>query len=269
MTGAVNKMKTEENVKFCRFWVDGHNYSGRIRGASVDIVEGDPFTKMDDIRISFPIDRVKFLAPFTPKKIWAVGLNYREHLTEFKDMSFEAPAEPVIFTKTMNSLCGPSDFIRIPSWAGRIDYEGELAVVIGEGGKNIAVEDALDHVLGYSIMNDVTARDLQKSDNQWTRAKSFDTFAPFGPVLLLAKEMPADTGIRTRLNGKVVQEAVLEQMIFSVAQIISHISRFATLEQGDVIATGTPKGVGAIKPGDVVEVEIDGIGVLRNVCGIE
>ena len=261
-------MKQDENVKFCRFWVDGHNYAGKIRDNSVDIVEGDPFAGMSDVRISFPVDRVKFLAPFTPKKIWAVGLNYKDHLDEFRDMSFEAPAEPVIFTKTMNALCGPSDFIRIPSWAGRIDYEGELAVVIGRKGKNIPVEEALDYVLGYSIMNDVTARELQKSDNQWTRAKSFDTFAPFGPVLLVTKEMPAEAKIQTRLNGKVVQEAVLGQMIFSAAQIIAHISRFATLEAGDVIATGTPRGVGALKPGDVVEIEIDGIGTLRNICGI-
>ena len=260
-------MKKDETVKFCRFWVDGHNYCGKLRGNSVDIVEGDPFTTMNDVRISFPVERVKFLAPFTPKKIWAVGLNYREHLDEFKDMSFEAPSEPVIFMKAQNSLCGPSDFIRIPKWAGRIDYEGELAVVIGKKGKNIAAQDALDYVLGYSIMNDVTARDLQKADGQWTRAKSFDTFAPFGPILLLQKEMPSETKIQTRLNGKVVQDAVLGQMIFSVAQIISHISHFATLDEGDVIATGTPKGVGELKPGDVVEIEIEGIGTLRNICG--
>ncbi len=261
-------MKPVAPVKFCRFWVDGHNYSGKIRDNSVDIVEGDPFSSMNNVRISFPVDRVKFLAPFTPKTIWAVGLNYRDHLDEFKDMSFEVPAEPVIFTKTRNALCGPSDFIRIPSWAGRIDYEGELAVVISKKGRNISEDDALDYVLGYSIMNDVTARDLQKSDNQYIRAKSFDSFAPFGPVLLLTKEMPQNTRIQTRLNGKVVQEAVLAQMIFSVARIISHISRFATLEPGDVITTGTPKGVGALKPGDVVEIEIDGIGVLRNICGV-
>jgi len=256
--------KEESPMRFCRFWSDGHNYSGKIRDNSVDIVEGDPFTRMNNIRISFPLERIKFLAPFTPTKIWAVGLNYKDHINE---LSFEAPKEPVIFMKALSSLCNPSDFIRIPSWAGRIDYEGELAVVIGKRGKNISEEEALDYVLGYSIMNDVTARELQQKDGQWTRAKSFDSFAPFGPVLLLQKEMPPETRLQTRLNGKVVQEATLAQMIFSVAQIISYISRFATLEVGDVIATGTPKGVGAIKPGDVVEIEIDGIGVLRNVCG--
>lgn len=256
--------KDETPIRFCRFFVDGHNYAGKIRDNSVDIVEGDPFTKMNNIRISFPLERVKFLSPFTPTKIWAVGLNYRDHINE---LSFKAPEEPVIFMKALNSLCSPSDFIRIPSWAGRVDYEGELAVVIGKRGKNISETDALDYVLGYSIMNDVTARDLQQKDGQWTRAKSFDTFAPFGPVLLLQREMSPETKIQTRLNGKIVQEATLSQMIFNVAQIISYISNFATLEVGDVIATGTPQGVGPIKPGDIVEIEIDGIGVLRNLCG--
>lgn len=150
--------------------------------------------------------------------------------------------------------------------AGRIDYEGELAVVIGKAGHNISEEDAFSHVLGYSIMNDVTARELQKSDGQWTRAKSFDTFAPFGPSVLIADEMPQEAVIRTTLNGKTVQEASFSQMIFPLPKLISHISRFATLEPGDVIASGTPQGVGPMKVGDLVEVSIDGIGSLRNIC---
>ena len=168
--------------------------------------------------------------------------------------------------KSVSAIIGANDFIRIPEWAGRIDYEGELAVVIGKAGHNISEEDAFSHVLGYSIMNDVTARELQKSDGQWTRAKSFDTFAPFGPSVLIADEMPQEAVIRTTLNGKTVQEASFSQMIFPLPKLISHISRFATLEPGDVIASGTPQGVGPMKVGDLVEVSIDGIGSLRNIC---
>lgn len=255
--------KKEKPVLFCRFLVDGRTYSGQIRSNSVDIVEGDPFTTISPIRLSYPIDRVKFLPPFMPKKIWCVGRNYRDHV---KEMGNDVPEEPTIFMKPVTSVIGSNDFIRIPSWAGRIDYEGELAIIIGKSGRNISEADACEHVLGYSIMNDVTARDLQNKDGQWTRAKGFDTFAPFGPVMIVQKEMPADAVIRTALNGKVVQESSFAHMIFSVPKIISFISRFATIETGDVIATGTPAGIGPMKVGDLVEVEIDSIGKLRNIC---
>lgn len=255
--------KKEQHVRFCRFWVDGHTYSGSIRDTSVDIVEGDPFEGFSPIRISYPIERVKFLVPFVPGKIWAIGRNYAEHAAELGN---DLPKEPLVFMKSVSALNGPSDFIRIPDWAGAIHYEGELAVAIGKGGKNIPEEEALEHVLGYSIINDVTARDMQKADGQWTRAKSFDTFAPFGPALLMVKEMPPETRIHTMVNGRTVQDGALSDMIFKVPRLIAHISRFATLAPGDIIATGTPKGVGPIKAGDVVEVEIDGIGRLRNIC---
>ncbi len=255
--------KKKPVVRYCRFWVDGRTYSGQIRENSVDIVEGDLFTHLSPIRLSYPIDRVKFLPPFMPKKIWCIGRNYLGHI---KELNNEVPKEPLIFMKSVSSIIGANDFIRIPSWAGRIDYEGELAVIIGKAGHNISEEEALDHVIGYSIMNDVTAREMQKADGQWTRAKSFDTFAPFGPAVLMVNEMAQDTSIRTLLNGKVVQEATLSQMIFPVRRLISHISRFATLEPGDVISTGTPEGIGAIKVGDLIEVDIDGIGKLHNVC---
>ncbi|MDL2298138.1 fumarylacetoacetate hydrolase family protein [Synergistaceae bacterium OttesenSCG-928-D05] len=255
--------KKEKPVLYCRFSVDGRAFSGQIRDQSVDIVEGDPFTGMSPIRLSYPIDRVKFLPPFAPKKIWCVGRNYLNHV---KELNNDVPKEPLIFTKPTTAIIGSGDFIRIPSWAGRIDYEGELAVVIGKNGRNIPEERAFEHVKGYSIMNDVTARDLQKNDGQWTRAKGFDTFAPFGPALLLTQEIPLDASIRTIHNGKIVQESTFDMMIFSIPRIISHISRFATLEEGDVIATGTPGGIGPMKVGDLIEVEIEGIGKLRNIC---
>ena len=258
-------MKKENPALYCRFMVDGRAYSGQIRGASVDIVEGDPFAGItSQIRLSYPVERVKFLPPFAPKKIWCVGRNYVGHV---KELDHDIPEEPLIFLKATSAITGANDFIRIPEWAGPIHYEGELAVVIGKGGKNIPEENVCEHILGYTIMNDVTARALQNKDGQWTRAKSFDTFAPLGPAVLLTKELPLSTRVVTRLNGRVVQDGAIVQMIFPIPRLISHISRFATLQEGDVISTGTPQGVGEIKPGDLVEVEIEPIGKLRNICG--
>lgn len=257
--------KKESPVLYCRFMMDGRTYSGQIRGNSVDIVEGDPFSGIiSQIRLSYPVDRIKFLPPFAPKKLWCIGRNYVGHV---KELSHDVPEEPLVFLKSTSSVIGSGDFIRIPAWAGTIHYEGELAVVIGKGGKNIKEEDAYSHVLGYTIMNDVTARSLQNKDGQWTRSKSFDTFGPMGPAILVTDHLPPETRVVTKLNGKIVQDGAISQMIFPIPRLISHISRFATLEEGDVISTGTPQGVGELKPGDLVEVEIDPIGRLRNVCG--
>ncbi|MDO5114633.1 MAG: fumarylacetoacetate hydrolase family protein [Synergistaceae bacterium] len=258
-------VRKETPVQYCRFMVDGRSYSGQIRGSSVDIVEGDPFTGItSQIRLSYPVDRVKFLPPLTPKKLWCIGRNYVGHV---KELEHDIPEEPMVFLKSTSAIIGAGEFIRIPAWAGVIHYEGELAVVIGKGGKNISEEEAYDHILGYTIMNDVTARALQNKDGQWMRSKSFDSFAPIGPAILVTKQLPPETRVTTRLNGKVVQDAAIEQMIFPIPRLISHISRFATLEEGDVISTGTPQGVGEIKAGDLIEVEVTQIGVLKNICG--
>lgn len=256
-------MRKEPPVRFCRFWVDGRTYSGRIRGNSVDIMEGDPFAGLSPIRLSFPVDRVRFLPPVMPKQLWCVGRNYLGHV---KELEHEVPKEPLIFLKAATSVIGSGDFIRIPDWAGIIHYEGELAVVIGKSGRNIPEEEAYEHVAGYTIMNDVTAREMQSADGQWTRSKSFDTFGPMGPCLLMVNEMPQDTVVHTSVNNRTVQESPISKMIFPIPRLISHISRFATLEQGDVISTGTPEGVGQLRVGDLVEVEINGIGKLRNIC---
>lgn len=247
--------------KYCRFTADGRTYSGMIRDNMVDIVDGDPLSTIRETRMSFPLDRVKLITPLVPGKIWCVGRNYAGHVRE---LDHEMPDEPIVFLKPLTTLVGPEDVVRIPEWAGRVDYEGELAVVIGRRCRKVREEEALAFVLGYSCFNDVTARDLQNRDGQWTRAKSFDTFGPFGPWILMEREMPADAGITTRLNGNVVQREAFSNMIFPVARVIAHISRFSTLEPGDVIATGTPEGVGRVKPEDRVEVEIDGIGTLGN-----
>ncbi|MDR1620774.1 MAG: fumarylacetoacetate hydrolase family protein [Synergistaceae bacterium] len=204
---------------------------------------------------------LKFGTPIDPVKIWCIGLNYLAHA---KESNMEVPDEPCVFMKPQTCLAAHGEPVKIPSWTGRVDYEGELAVVIGKACKNVDESKALDYVLGYSCFNDVSARVLQKKDGQWIRAKGFDTFGPFGPTLLLTKELPGSSVLTTRLNGAIVQKSHFGDMIFSVGAVISHLSRFATLEAGDVIATGTPSGVGPVKPGDSVEISIDGVGTLKN-----
>ncbi len=203
----------------------------------------------------------KLFSPSIPMTTWCVGLNYREHAHE---TGLAVPEEPCIFMKPNGCTAAHGETIEFPSWAGRVDYEGELAIVIGKHCKNVSEERALDYVLGYTCLNDVTARELQIKDGQWTRAKSFDKFAPMGPSILVTRRMPPEARLTTRLNGKVVQTTLFSDMIFDIPRIISHISRFATLSAGDVIATGTPSGIGQVHDGDEVEVEIDGIGILKN-----
>jgi 2,4-diketo-3-deoxy-L-fuconate hydrolase len=205
-----------------------------------------------------------------PGKVIAVGLNYRDHVAE---SSVPEPAAPVLFTKWTTSLIGSGAPIVIPVGIDEVDFEAELAVVIGRTAQRVGVDDALDFVAGYTCMNDVSARKAQRLDGQWSRAKSFDTFGPIGPRLVPAKEIsdPQTLGIRARVNGELLQDSSTKHMIFSVAQLIAYISANITLDPGDVITTGTPDGVGAFRDvpiflghGDVVEIEIDGIGTLVN-----
>ena len=244
--------------RIVRFGRDGWVMVGRMTGdALVELLDdrGVPTGRMESL------EGMRCLPPCEPRAIWCVGVNYLNHARE---MESAPPPEPCIFLKALTALSEHEAPVRFPAWAGRIDYEGELAVVIGHDCKNVPEADALDVVMGYACFNDVTARELQSADGQWTRGQGCDGFAPLGPCLLLRREMPAEAVLRTRLNGRVVQEAHLGEMIFGVPRIIAHISRFATLHAGDVIATGTPSGVGPVRDGDVVEVEIEGIGVLRN-----
>ena len=222
----------------------------------------------------------------SPQKIIAVGLNYRAHVAESPSVlaaagknpgepRFAEPAEPVLFAKTPNVLIGPGESIPIPASflaryafpKPRTDYEAELAVIIGRRCKDVRAEEALSYVLGYSCFNDVSQRDIQNGDRSgWFRGKSFDGFGPIGPAIAPAALIPDPRRltIRCRLNGRVVQESSAAEMIFGVAELIAFISANFTLEPGDIIATGTPSGVGPLSPGDLVEVEIDGIGVLAN-----
>ncbi|HEX4999667.1 MAG TPA: fumarylacetoacetate hydrolase family protein [Terriglobia bacterium] len=210
-------------------------------------------------------------APIThPQKLIGIGLNYRDHSEE---VQLKLPKEPLLFGMYASAIIGPGDAIEIPSMSRQVDYEAELAVVIGARTRRVRVEEALDYVAGYTIVNDVSARDLQFQDKQWLRAKSFDTFAPMGPCLSTVSALGAadNLDIELRLNGKTMQKSTTANMIFNAPALVSHISHVMTLLPGDVIATGTPSGVGFVRkppvflqPGDLVEIEIEGIGILRN-----
>ena len=207
------------------------------------------------------IEIIKLLAPALPGKIIAVGLNYRDHALE---MGLELPAEPIIFMKPSTSVIGPGDEIIYPAQSNRVDYEAELAVVISKQCRNVRVHDAGDVVLGYTCLNDVTARDLQVKDSQWTRAKSFDTFAPLGPWIVTDIDNPNNLAITSRLNGEIKQSSNTNNLIFNVFGLIEFISSVMTLEKWDIIATGTPAGIGPMVRGDEVEIAIEGIGALIN-----
>lgn len=209
----------------------------------------------------WPLAQVQFLPPVAPSKIVCVGRNYREHA---KELGNEAPIEPLIFLKPPSAIIAPEEPIVLPQLSERVDYEGELAVVIGRRCRNLRpADDAFSYVAGYTCLNDVTARDLQKRDGQWTRGKGFDTFCPFGPVLETGLDLSA-AKLETFVNGISKQSACTSEMIFPVDVIIRFVAQVMTLEPGDVIATGTPAGVGPLTRGDVVEVSVSGIGTLRN-----
>jgi 2-keto-4-pentenoate hydratase/2-oxohepta-3-ene-1,7-dioic acid hydratase in catechol pathway len=209
----------------------------------------------------------RLLPPCSPTKIVCVGRNYAEHA---KEMGADVPAEPTIFLKPPSSLIASGDAIVYPRLTQRLDYEGELGVVMGRRAHKVKSADASAYILGYTPVNDVTARDLQRKDGQWTRGKGFDTFCPVGPYIVPRDEVNLNgLRVRTLVDGEVKQDAALAEMIFSVNDIIAHVSAFMTLEPGDLIATGTPSGVGPIHPGSQVHVEIEGIAVLKNTVILE
>lgn len=195
-----------------------------------------------------------------PTKIICVGLNYIDHA---KELNMEIPKEPIIFLKPTSAIIYNNDTIVRPKISKRVDYEVELAIVIGKECKNVKKEDAMEHIKGYTILNDVTARDLQEKDGQWTRAKSFDTFCPIGPKIVSDLD-PHDLDIQLRLNGEVKQKSNTKNMIFKVDELVEFVSSIMTLYPGDIISTGTPPGVGQLEKGDIVEAGIEGIGILKN-----
>lgn len=224
-------------------------------------MKGDPFSGMEKTERVYAPEEIRLLAPVQPSKILAVGKNYAAHAREFDG---EPPASPIIFMKPSTCVIGPEETIVRPRISQRVDYEGELALVVGKLARNVKPEDYAQYVLGYTILNDVTARDLQRQDGQWTRGKGFDTFAPIGPVITDEVD-PSNLRITTRLNGKTVQDSNTSRFLFSLGEIFAFVTRFTTLLPGDVVTTGTPEGVGGMADGDVVEVCIEGIGTLRNV----
>jgi len=212
-----------------------------------------------------PVQTIRLMAPCQPSKIVAVGKSYQDHIRE---LDGQVPENPIIFIKPSTCVNDPEAPIVLPppSLSQRVDYEGELALVIGRKAKNVGVAEALDYVCGYTCLNDITARDIQNKDVQWTRAKGFDGFAPIGP-LLTDEVDPDHLMLRTRLNGKIVQESSTSQMIWPVRELIAFTSSVMTLLPGDVITTGTPSGIGPLAEGDLIEISIEGIGNLRNwVC---
>lgn len=208
------------------------------------------------------LEDVKLLPPVSPSKIVAVGVNYKAHAEE---MNKGLPEDPLLFLKPSTAVIGPNDTILLPKMSKRIDYEAELAIVIKEKAKNVKEDEAKQYILGYTCGNDVTARDLQKKDGQWTRAKSFDTFAPIGPWIVPQEFIdPTNLNIKAIKNGKVVQNSCTSDLIFNPYTIVSYISNIMTLLPGDVIFTGTPSGIGQLQPNDIIEVEIENVGTLKN-----
>lgn len=230
----------------------------------IEGLKGDPlFQGVEPSGEVFKLDEVRLLSPVIPRsKIVAVAKNYRDHAAE---MGGEVPDHPNIFFKPNTAVIGPDDPIVLPEWTREVHYEAELAVVIRTLCKNVSAENALDYVFGYTVANDVSARDAQRIDGQWARAKGFDTSAPLGPWIMVDPQLDIDDlNIETRVNGKVVQQGNTCDMVFDVSYLIEYISSVMTLLPGDVIMTGTPAGVGPIEAGDRVECEIEGIGSLAN-----
>ena len=234
----------------------GRTYDGILSNGTVQVLENNKY--IDEL----PLSSVKLLAPVLYSKAVCIGLNYRDHAEEF---GLPIPETPIVFMKPSTSVAGPEDNVIYPEICHRLDYEAELAVVISKPCRNVSEEDALDYVLGYTIANDITARDLQPKNGQWTIAKSFDTFLPLGPYV--SDEVSPDGSglfITSRVNGKTMQKSNTSNLIFSVPYLIKYISACMTLLPGDVISTGTPGGISGMQRGDTVEIEIEGLGVLRN-----
>lgn len=247
-------------MKIARISYLGRAFYAVVQGQRAILSEGDPFSGLRPTGKGLPLEGVRLLPPVEPSKVIGVGLNYRDHA---KEVGLQPPEEPVLFLKPPTAVIGPGDPIVLPPCSERVDYEGELAIVVGKKAKDVTPEEAPSYILGYTCFNDVTARDIQRREGQWTRAKGFDTFAPLGPWIVTDLD-PRGLKIETYLNGEVRQSSNTSHLIFDPFELLAFCSRVMTLLPGDVIATGTPSGIGPIKPGDVVEVRIEGIGSLRN-----
>ncbi len=248
-------------MKFARFLTKEKTvHVGWVNEDRVGLVEGDIFGEYRRLESSLPLKSVTLLPPVEPGKIICLGRNYVEHA---KEQGAEVPESPMMFLKAQTAVIANRDNIILPVQSQQVEHEAELVVVVGKKGRWISVEQAMDHVFGFTIGNDVTARDLQQKDGQWTRSKSFDTFCPVGPWIETEID-PSDMLITCRVNSELRQMASTREMVFTVPQIVAYISTVMTLLPGDLIFTGTPAGIGPLVNGDEVEIEIEGIGILRN-----
>lgn len=246
-------------MRVVRIMHEGDCRYGLADDTTITLISDEPFAAWEPEGI-LPLAAAHLLSPVIPTKVVCVGLNYKSHISE---MGHETPVEPVIFVKPSTSVIGPGQPIAIPDGVGRVDYEGELGVVIGRRTHRASREQAAQNVLGLVCGNDVTARDLQRIDGQWTRAKGFDGFCPLGPWVATGLD-PSDLEVQTFVNGEIRQSARTSDMLFDPYSLVSFVSNVMTLVPGDVVLTGTPGGIGPIVDGDVVEVRIEGVGTLRN-----
>lgn len=250
-------------MRWARYRQAGRTFHGVVDGDVVREGVGDPFGGWRENGHHLALAEVELLAPVAPSKIVAVGLNYRDHAAEMKK---PLPTEPLLFLKPPSAVIGPGGTIVCPPESAATEFEGELAIVIGRRCRQVAASAAGEYVLGYTGMIDVTARDIQRREVQYTRAKGFDTFAPLGPWIETDAD-PTRLAIETRVNGAVRQSSRTDQLVFAPAELVSFVSRWVTLLPGDVISTGTPAGVGRLSPGDVIELAIERIGTLRCLVG--
>jgi 2-keto-4-pentenoate hydratase/2-oxohepta-3-ene-1,7-dioic acid hydratase in catechol pathway len=248
-------------MRFVRYQLEHTAPSyGWVYENKIGPIEGDPFGEYRRLEAEIPLESVRLLPPAVPSKIICLGRNYEEHARE---QNADVPQVPLIFMKPSSALIGIGEKIVLPPQSRLIEHEAELAVVVGKRGRWVGTEEAGDYIFGYTIANDVTARDLQRSDNQWTRGKGFDTFCPLGPWIETEMD-PYDILITCRVNENIRQMASTRDMIFSIQQIIAFVSSVMTIEPGDLILTGTPAGVGPLEPGDRVNISIENIGELEN-----
>jgi 2-keto-4-pentenoate hydratase/2-oxohepta-3-ene-1,7-dioic acid hydratase in catechol pathway len=247
-------------MRIVRFRSGDKTRYGVLEGIHIVEYAGTPYASFKKARKKYLLSQAVLLAPVVPSKIVAVGLNYRDHVEE---MNAQVPAEPHIFLKPLSALCGPDDPIVFPPQARRVDYEGELAIVMKKRCHHVTAERAREYVLGYTCLNDVTARDLQTRDGHFTRAKAFDSFCPVGPCIATDID-PNEVDLETYVNGERRQASNTKHLICPVEDVVARVSAIMTLLPGDVIATGTPGGIGPLQPGDKVEVRIESIGGLKN-----
>jgi len=248
-------------MKIVRYQINGEAVKyGWMLQDKIGEIQGDIFGEYRRREAKIPLSEVKLAVPCVPSKILCVGRNYVEHA---KELGNEVPKVPLIFMKPPSSIIAGGEYIVLPPQSNQVEHEAELVVVIGKRGRNVIPEMAKEYIFGYTIGNDITARDLQKTDGQWTRAKGFDTFCSFGPWIDTEFDA-SDAVVTCRVNGQMRQMASTRDMVFNVSTLIAYCSSVMTLESGDIIFTGTPAGVGMLKNGDVVDVEIEGLGKLSN-----